>query len=351
MSSAWIRRRETRAGKPRYQVEYRLGGRETAIRYAGSFKTHRAAVARASYIETELAELRVPDLGSLVTPTVALTLEQAGEAWRASRVDVSENTKLQHRSSVRIMPAALRARPVDTITAQDVADAVAALHAAGKKRETIRKAVTALAMVLDHAGITPNPARDKIIVKLPREQAEELNPPIADHVERVFATLPARHRLALVWLDWSGARVGSIDGLRVRDYDEANRRVRIPAVISKTRKALWVDLHPVLADAIEQAIGPREDRDPEALIFAGSGADALRTSIGKACRALGIPPWSPHDLRHRRVSLLHQQGKTWAEIGAFVGQRNLAVTSNIYTHVLMDTRGVNYAKLLDRVCA
>ena len=234
------------------------------------------------------------------------------------------------------------------MTAQDVADAVAALHAAGKKRETIRKALAALAMVLDHAGVMPNPARDRIVVKLPREESEELNPPTADHVERVFATLPTRHRLALVWLDWSGARLGSIDGLRVRDYDEPNRRVRIPAVISKTRRALWVDLHPVLADAIETRIGPREDRDPEAPIFAGSGGDALRTAIAKACRALAIPPWSPHDLRHRRISLLHDQGRTWAEVGAFVGQRNLAVTANIYTHVLMDTREIDYANLLGR---
>jgi hypothetical protein len=34
------------------------------------------------------------------------------------------------------------------------------LAADGKARESIRKSKTALAMVLDHAGISPNPARD-----------------------------------------------------------------------------------------------------------------------------------------------------------------------------------------------
>ncbi len=102
----------------------------------------------------------------------------------------------------------------------------------------------------------------------------------------------------------------------------------------------------MLADAIEAAIGPREDRLPEALIFAGSGADALRTAIAKACRALAIPPWSPHDLRHRRISVLHKQGRSWAEVGAFVGHRNLAVTANTYTHVIIDPREVDYAGLL-----
>ncbi|HEX6724893.1 MAG TPA: hypothetical protein VF073_06580, partial [Gaiella sp.] len=79
------------------------------------------------------------------------------------------------------------------------------------------------------------------------------------------------------------------------------------------------------------APSPREDRDLDARLFAASGSDALRTAIAKACRALAIPLWSPHDLRHRRVSLLHRQGRSWAEIGHFVGQRNLAVTANTYT--------------------
>jgi integrase len=116
------------------------------------------------------------------------------------------------------------------------------------------------------------------------------------------------HRLALLWLDWSGARVASVDKTRIGDYDEARRRVRLSASASKSRRALWVELPEALADAIESRLPPREDRDPEARLFPGSGSDALRTSIAKACRALAIPLWSPHDLRHRRISLLHQQG-------------------------------------------
>ena len=65
-----------------------------------------------------------------------------------------------------------------------------------------------------------------------------------------------------------------------------------------------------------------------------------------AAAALGIPTFSPHDLRHRRISLLHRQGRSWAEIGAFVGQRSARVTSDVYTHVLLDDREVDYRGLL-----
>jgi hypothetical protein len=51
-------------------------------------------------------------------------------------------------------------------------------------------------MVLDFARVTPNPARDRVTVKLPREEPEEPNPPTAAHVEAVYRLLPSKHRLA-----------------------------------------------------------------------------------------------------------------------------------------------------------
>lgn len=139
-----------------------------------------------------------------------------------------------------------------------------------------------------------------------------------------------------------------MDTLTVGDYDERERRLRLRLRTSttKTRQALWVELPDTLADVLEATLPPREDRDPDAPLFPGVGADKLRTAIGRACRASGIPVFSPHDLRHRRISLLHRQGRSWAEIGRFVGQRKLSVTSDTYSHVMSDGRELNYGQLL-----
>jgi integrase len=201
-------------------------------------------------------------------------------------------------------------------------------------------------MTLDHAGVKPNPARDKVIVRMPRAEPEEVNPPTAEHVLAVYRLLPDVHRLPLLFLDWSGARVSAIDHALVGDYDERRRRVRLRAATTKTRRALWIELHPVLADELERQLPPRDDRDLDAQLFTGAGSDALRTAITKACRATGVPLFSPHDLRHRRISLLHLRGMAWARIGELVGQRNLATTANTYSHVLMDESEVDYAALL-----
>jgi integrase len=74
----------------------------------------------------------------------------------------------------------------------------------------------------------------------------------------------------------------------------------------------------------------------------------LNKRLIRACTAAGVPAFSPHDLRHRRISLEHLRGMPWARIGELVGQRNLAVTANTYTHVLVDETEIDYAALTAR---
>jgi hypothetical protein len=65
------------------------------------------------------------------------------------------------------------------------------------------------------------------------------------------------------------------------------------------------------------------DGDPEDVYVTISGVatvegvtgDRLRTALTRAATAAGVPVFSPHDLRHRRVSLLHLAGAPWARIG------------------------------------
>jgi integrase len=224
---------------------------------------------------------------------------------------------------------------------------VAALHAAGRKRETIRKSLTALAQVLDYAGIKDNPARDRVHIRLPRQEREEPAPPTADQIEAVLPLMPYRYALAVLVLDATGMRVGELEtkGLCCGDIDEPNTRWRIRRAVEKGRRGRWVSLAPDLFAAVIVTLPPREDRHPDAPVFPGLTQERLRTAIARACRASGTPTWSPHDLRHRRISLWHRQGETWAVIGARVGQRSLSVTADTYTHVLLDDRELDHAQL------
>jgi len=343
VASSWITTRTTAAGDKRFRVEFRAGGREAPILYAGSFKTLREANDRKRWISGELAARRVPDLRFAAETTV--TVRQLANRWKASRVDVSSGTMQTYDVALgRLLPR-LGDLTVERLDAQTVADLVAELHGAGLRKQTIRKTVSVLAMVLDHARVQPNPARDKLTIKLPREERRELHPPTAEHVEAVVRLLPTRYRLPTLLLDATGMRIGELEALTWGDVDEPRQRWRVSGAVAKTGRARWVPVPTVLFEAVTRLVA-REDRIPERPVFQGFGGDRFRTAIQRACTASGVPSFSPHDLRHRRVSLLHLGGMPWARIGELVGHDDLMTTARTYTHVVADEGELDYERLL-----
>src|SRR4051794_31378980 len=104
MPSVWITSRAGADGRKRYRVMYRLGGRETAPRYAGSFSTRREALARRAWVLGELAAMRVPD-HRLAAESSSPPLRDVAEQWTASRVDVAAGTLQTYRVALgRILP-------------------------------------------------------------------------------------------------------------------------------------------------------------------------------------------------------------------------------------------------------
>ena len=344
MPSVWLAPYIAKDGSKRHRVRYRLGGRESRTRYAGSFATKRDALARKAWVSGELAAMRVPDLRLVIEQDPA-TVHALAESWQAARVDVSAATATTYRVALgRLLPK-IGDRAAAELEPSDVANLVAEFAAAGLRKQTIRKTVSVLAMILDHHGVQPNPARDPR-VKLPREDRRELNPPSAEHVRAVYRLLPSLYRLPLLVLDATGMRVGELERLTWGDVDEQRGRWRVAAAVAKTGAARWVEPPAQVFAAVTDLV-PRDDRVPERPVFGGFGADRFRTALKRACTAAGVPTFSPHDLRHRRVSLLHAQGETWARIGEQVGHADLVTTARTYTHVLGDEAELDYALLLD----
>ncbi len=351
MASSWIAKRRTeKRGRLRYRVEFRIGGADSKHLYGGTFNTKAEAQTRKKWIDGELAAMRVPKVKALSEPESEPTLREVAIRWQASRQDVREATTVQHRTSLSHVNRLLGDRRCGEIGWEDVQRMIDVLAHENRAKESIRKCRTALSMVLAYAGITPNPAKDDR-VKLPLEEPEEVQPPHADHVESVGWLLTPPYLIGLVALDATGARIGEVAAATVGDLDENRRAWLVRAAVSKTRRARWVEMPDDLFTVVVDHLPAREDRDPDAPLFPIGSADRLRMAIARACRDAAVPVFSPHDLRHRRISLLHHQGVSWAEIGARVGQRNISTTADTYTHVLMDYREIDRANLLERVRA
>ncbi|HEV2591023.1 MAG TPA: site-specific integrase [Gaiellaceae bacterium] len=319
------------------------GGRESVPQWAGAFPTRREAEARREWVRGELAAMRVPRL-ELIAPTRPVTVAEIAERWRKSRVDVADGTAATHRVNLgRILPR-LGENPVDTLTAGDVAGLVGELVEQGLARESIRKTRATLAMVLDFAGVQPNPARDRS-VKLPREDRAEVNPPTATHILAVLGLMATAYRLPTIVLDATGMRVGELEALTWGDVDEIEGRWRVSAASAKTRRARWVPVPAAVFEAVA-ALKPREDRDIAGQVFARFGADRYRTTLTRACKAAGVPAFSPHDLRHRRATLWHLTRVPAAQAAAWLGH---SPTEHLktYAHVtLVDRSEIDHARLL-----
>lgn len=154
--------------------------------------------------------------------------------------------------------------------------------------------------------------------------------------------------LGVLLLDATGTRIGEPEAAKIGGLDESCESWLVRAKVAKMREPRWVQLPDDLFAVVVSLLPAREDRDLKAPLFPIGSADRLRMAIGRACRDAGVPSWSPHHLRHRRISLLHHQGESWAEIGAKVGQRNLSVTADAYSHAPFDYRDSDRAKLLER---
>ena len=79
---------------------------------------------------------------------------------------------------------------------------------------------------------------------------------------------------------------------------------------------------------------PLEDRTAARPLFPGIERTALSNSMRNACKLAGIPSFSAHDLRHRRVSLWHGQGIPAAELAARVGHSRPSMSLDVYSHVM-----------------
>ena len=101
-----------------------------------------------------------------------------------------------------------------------------------------------------------------------------------------------------------------VQGSRIRSRGVKGRR--------GTRRVLWRQVPTWLMDVLLAQVPP-DDRTPERKLFPGLDEGTMRDAIGRACRAAGVPFYSPRDLRHRRGSLWHASGVPAQELAERMG--------------------------------
>jgi integrase len=331
MPSLTITTRKAKDG-PRYAVRYRLGGRAYPLVHAGSFTRLKDAKTRRDLVAGEIAAGRNPAelLRAMREPPSVRTFEQAAEAYRASRIDIGDETRKNMHSHLLAMLPMFGDRDPASITAGDVQEWIGSL---GLKPSSVRRYMATLRLILDHANVDPNPARDSR-VKLPKIETATVEPPSAAQIDAILDHSPPRWRLPLRTLEQTGMRIGELAALEWRDVDHAESRFRIRQGKTATARR-WVVAPTWLMEEIA-ATCPPDDRVPERRVFVGFSADVAKNVMARACKAAGIPHFHPHDLRHRYASVKIAEGVPVTQLAAQLGHSKKSLTLDTYSHVLLD---------------
>lgn len=329
--SAYITPRKTKSG-PRYVVRYRTGGRFTPLVHAGSFKTMRDARSRRDLVVAELAAGRDPQvaLRALSAPAVVpRTAGQYADDWLASRIDLAESTRQRtYRNAVAWFTQFFGDVPIESITSADLQEEVTQSELAATSLQTYMAAVK---QVFDYAGVDPNPARGRR-VRLPRMERTRINPPPLVHVEAIVANARAELRLPIRLLAETGVRVGELQAWTWGDVDIAGSQILVPRGKTKAARR-WVQIEPErMLELLDTC--PPDDRGIDRRLF-DLGESSLRGAIRRACLSAGIPHYSPHDFRHRHISVLLKRGLSRAEVASLVGHSNTNELAT-YEHVVLE---------------
>ena len=176
-------------------------------------------------------------------------------------------------------------------------------HCEGRRRETVRKMPARARDDPRPRGRHTEPgARQDHGQAAAEQDRPEIVPPTAEHVLAVHDLLPTRYRLPLLVLDATGHAARRARAAHV------GRRRRATAALARLAGRLEDRTSPLgrtsrpSSSTPSCALVPRDDRIPDRRVFQGFGGDRFRTAVTRACTAAGVPAFSPHDLRHRRIS-------------------------------------------------
>lgn len=170
-----------------------------------------------------------------------------------------------------------------------------------------------------------------------RVRPRRVDRPTTAHVEAMVKAISTRYQLPVRILDGTGLRVSRFAALASGDIDLRASRLRV----ARAKKKGW-NRRPALGSPLcraqrrhsgsRAAGGPRSCRTPVSRLQR-PGTTACDDEGGKHA---GIPAYTPHDFRHRYMTLLVMAEVPPPIVRQVVGHSRASITLDVYSHVLLD---------------
>jgi integrase len=341
---AHIDKRTTSTGENRYDVRYRDPAGKPRKR---TFRRLEDARGLVRTVEADMAR------GEWIDPARGReTFGDYAAAWLKS-ADVKPSTRSGYASVLNkhLLPR-WRDTPMAAISTVDVESWLAELRDSGRAPSTVRNVRNAMSAVCRFAvrsgAIRSNPIAD---VKAAKGRGRrEMRFLTAEQIADLAEAIDPRYRLAVLTTAYTGLRAGELAALKVGRVDVLRRRLTVAESTAEVHGALvttspkngrtrTVPLPRFLADQLAEHLAPIAT-DPDAYVFTAPKGGQIRHSLfydryfKPAAAAIGHPDLRWHDLRHTAVSLMIASGATPLVISRAIGHGSIAVTYDVYGHVL-----------------
>jgi|SRR5215467_1393274 len=332
-----------------WRIRDRVGGRNVTVRGGIANKS------TANMLKTTLAADKIRG-DALVHRGGQITVGEWIDAWwPAYEVTLKPSTRVSSsgilRRYVRPMLGAVRLDELDRVVVQRwVADLIGR-KPRGLSRKTVANCHGLLHKVMSEAVaqrlIRANPCeRTRLPQRVHREMAFLTEP----EAQRLVNAVPEWYRPLILTLLGTGLRWGEATGLLVRDVDVLDGRLYVrrslqqiaglaelvegtPKTAASRRVVTFTrDLAGTLAGVVAGRSGD------ERVFVSGAGTPIRQRQFwhiwNRARVEAGLPTLRIHDLRHTHVTWLISAGVPLTAIMRRLGHTSIAVTSDLYGHLL-----------------
>ena len=314
-----------------YQVRAELEGRTSAIVNLGAFGTKAEAEARRTWARLEIAAGRVPDRETVAAGPAASGLDRRTvraiiDAWLPSLLDISDSTRRSYTSCGNAIAEDFGARLAVRLTPAAITTWLSDLMAEDLAPATIKLRLTVLQLALDHAGIDPNPARDRRVRPPAIKREAPYLPPRAD-LAKVRAAMPAKYRPAFQLYERGGLTLREVEATTWPNPADPILRV------AGTKRAARARVVRDLGEAYGGDAALLEGLTPADIAALPTGRNFAH-ALAQAIKRTGVRPFTPHTFRHLHITRMHHADMPMAAIAARVGHGSVATTIKVYTHLL-----------------
>ncbi|MFP5365144.1 MAG: tyrosine-type recombinase/integrase [Thermoleophilia bacterium] len=317
---------------------------------------------------------RVRDAGERFLDAVA-----AGKALSRSGTPYRETTIRGYQRELRgrVYPA-IGDKRLDEVNRGDVLALSGGMQGEGLAPTTVRNVIVPLRALYrwaaDHDITARNPTRGLAMPGVSGSRRERFATP--QEVRALLAALDPRDRALWATAAFAGLRRGELMGLRWSDVDLDAGTIRVEQAYSPLAKRMGPPKTkagrrtvPIAAALAEHLAAHRELSRPlrAQLVFArGTLADATRGNRGdrkapfsdstvcvraqRVWRAAGLEPLGLHEARHTFASSMLAAGVAMKSVSALMGHTTIAVTVDLYGHLLPGA-GADAIAQLDRFLA